>query len=345
MPRNHKATQAKIKTIKATPLGKTTIRLFREKLLAWYDQNKRDLPWRRNPSPYAVTVSEFMCQQTQIQTVLPYYARWMHSFPDWKSLSEATEASVLKHWEGLGYYRRARNLHALARTVADSFDGRMPEDHAALLKLPGIGPYTAGAIASISLGLAEPVLDGNVERVLTRFFAIPDDVTLPSTKARLWELTRELMNTERPGDHNQAMMELGALVCSPSKPQCLLCPIRSGCQAGNPEEYPVKSRVRTLTEEQVVCLVRHKGKIWLTPQDTPGRWTGFHRLPLQDSRMELGEELGSIQYSITRYRVKARIHAARWKTKSPEGLWASPKDLDKLSLPAPHRKILERYFT
>lgn len=316
-------------------------RAFQKDLLEWYLLNRRPLPWRLEVSPYRTVVSEFMCQQTQITTVLPYFDRWMKKLPDWASLAAAPEVKVLKLWEGLGYYRRARNLQRLAQTIVLEHGGIIPGDRDALLELPGIGPYTAGAIASIAFRQAVPVLDGNVERVLTRVFAIPEDITLPATKKKLWALTGSLLNRDQPGDYNQALMELGALVCSPSKPQCLLCPLKAICQAPDPESFPVKTRTKTIRETEQVCLLVKNGNIWLTPEDLPGRWKGFHRLPLHDpDTMILQEQIGTHRYGITKYSVTAEVWSARWSKVPKKGLWADPAMLEEIALPAPHRKMI-----
>jgi len=316
-------------------------RTFQKDLLEWYHLNQRPLPWRREISAYRTVVSEFMCQQTQIATVLPYFERWMKELPDWAALAAAPEAKVLKLWEGLGYYRRARNLQRLAQTIVQEYDGIIPRNYDALLELPGIGPYTAGAIASIAFGQAVPVLDGNVERVLTRVFAINDDITLPATKKKLWVLAESLLNRDEPGDYNQALMELGALVCKPSKPQCLLCPLKRVCQAIDPESFPVKTRTKTVRETEQVCLLVRNGKLWLTPSDQPGRWKGFHRLPLHNpASMTLQELIGTQRYGITKYSIAAEVWTAQWKKAPTDGLWADPAKLRELSLPAPHRKMI-----
>ena len=200
-------------------------RSLRSTLLRWYRKNRRDLPWRRTADPYAVWVSEIMLQQTRVETVLPYYARFLERFPDASRLADATEDDVLASWSGLGYYRRARALHQGARVVMERHDGKLPRDPADLRRLPGVGRYTAGAIASVAFGLPEPILDGNVRRVLARIFAV-DGVRLgPAAEEReLWGLAASLVQGSAPGDLNQALMELGALICTPRAPACPACP-------------------------------------------------------------------------------------------------------------------------
>jgi len=318
-------------------------RAFHLTLAQWYANNKRDLPWRREPTPYHVAISEFMCQQTQIVTVLPYYARWMKSFPDWRALAAAGEDKVLKHWEGLGYYNRVRNLHKLAKLVVSDHGGHLPAGSEALQQLPGIGPYTAAAIASISHGERTAVLDGNVERVLTRAFALPWNVTQPAVKQRLRELANQLLPENNCGDHNQSMMELGALLCTPRNPQCLVCPLTAVCLGKNdPEKFPNKTKIPTTKETQQVAIIVSNKKIWLLNPEEPGRWRGFHRLPLFDENiMTAGETLTTINFSITRYRVTAVTVSAHFRQTAPQsGHWLPVTDLEHISLPAPHRKIL-----
>jgi A/G-specific adenine glycosylase len=318
-------------------------RAFHRDLAQWYTANHRDLPWRREPTPYHVAISEFMCQQTQIATVLPYYARWMKAFPDWQALAGASGKKVLKHWEGLGYYNRARNLHKLAKLIINEHGGHLPANSGDLQQLPGIGPYTAAAIASISRGEHIAVLDGNVERVLTRAFALPWNVTQPAVKQRLRQLANQLLPAKNCGDHNQAMMELGALTCTPRNPQCLLCPLTTICHGKiSPEQFPAKTKTQTTKEQQQIAIIIKNRKIWLLNPGEPGRWQGFHRLPLLDEKNMIPDKpLTAITYSITRYRVNATAIGAKFRKNEPEsGSWLELSELESVSLPAPHRKIL-----
>lgn len=213
-------------------------------LLAWYDEKKRALPWRAVRDPYAIWLSEIMLQQTRVETVIDYFRRFMERFPTVQALAEADEQAVLKVWEGLGYYSRARNLRKCALAVAARPGGAFPAEVEALRALPGIGPYTAGAIASIAFGVRTPAVDGNVERVVSRFRGIREDVGIPSVKRRLWAEADALVPEDRPGDFNQAMMELGARVCQPA-PRCEMCPVRALCdafEAGDADALPIKQR-------------------------------------------------------------------------------------------------------
>ncbi|MCA9890571.1 MAG: A/G-specific adenine glycosylase [Anaerolineae bacterium] len=216
-----------------------------QRLLDWYDEHAADLPWRANKDPYRIWLSEIMLQQTQIDTVIPYYTRFLDAYPTVAALAHASLDEVLKKWEGLGYYSRARNLHRAAQQVADELDGQFPATAAELQSLPGIGPYTAGAVASIAYDESVPVLDGNVIRVLTRLEGIRDDVTLNTTRSDLWALAAEWVPQQRAGDYNQALMELGQTICKPRNPECTRCPLNDRCLAfanGEQEHYPVKKK-------------------------------------------------------------------------------------------------------
>ena len=206
---------------------------FTDRLLQWYQENKRALPWRGHPDPYAVWVSEIMLQQTWFEAVAPYFKRWMERFPTTEALARAPERDVLTAWEGLGYYARARNLRRAAQVVVDEYDGKLPHDLSALRTLPGIGRYTAGAIASIAFGLDEPALDGNIRRVLARVFNIAEPANSPRGENMLWGLARKHLPPGRAGDYNQALMDLGATICIPANPRCPICPVRSVACRGN----------------------------------------------------------------------------------------------------------------
>ena len=232
-----------------------------EKLLRWYDANARSLPWRSDPTPYKVWVSEIMLQQTQVETVIPYFQRFMERFPDLPSLAHADESDVLQVWEGLGYYSRARNLHNAARTILDDHAGQIPADVAALKSLPGIGAYTAGAIASIAFGAHEPALDANIRRVTIRLMDLhepPDG----ETDRRLWEFAREVLPDTRVGDYNQALMDLGSAVCTPVTPHCQLCPLKGEClafQRGTQNELPLRKPKAKVPHKLVVAAVITRG--------------------------------------------------------------------------------------
>ncbi len=254
-------------------------------MLSWYGDVARDLPWRGiGRTPYRVMVSEFMLQQTQVMTVVPYFERFVDALPDFNALASADEAQVLRLWQGLGYYSRARRLQAAARVVVDEHDGKLPRDVESLLTLPGVGRYTAGAIASIAFGLAAPIVDGNVSRVIVRLDAIRDDPATPAVLRQLWDRAAEMVDPERPGDFNSAMMELGATVCVPQNPRCLLCPVSHLCQAkaaGIEHQIPpVKRRKPVPTEQRIVWRVTDKkGRRLVEQRPTSGRWAGLWQFP------------------------------------------------------------------
>ena len=220
---------------------------FSRELLAWYRRSKRTLPWRMNRDPYRVWVSEIMLQQTRVDTVIPYYERFMSRFPTLADLAEAPEADVLKHWEGLGYYSRARNLQAGAKEVVELHGGSVPDDKVSVAALKGVGPYTTGAIMSIAFNRPEPAVDGNVMRVLSRYFNRDEDIAKPATRVRMEGLAASLIPEGAAGDFNQGLMELGALVCTPRTPGCLTCPVMLHCAgrlAGRELELPIKTKAK-----------------------------------------------------------------------------------------------------
>lgn len=272
-----------------------TVRAIRRKLLAWYDAHRRDLPWRSDPpNAWAVLVSEAMLQQTQVTTVIDYFNRFMKAWPTPAAMAAADEQDVLRMWQGLGYYRRARNLHAAAKAIVDDHAGRVPDTVDELLTLPGVGRYTAGAVASIAYNRAAPIVDGNVMRVLSRWFAIEKSVDETPVKAALWELAERMTPGERPGDFNQAMMELGALVCTPRNAKCLVCPVQSQCQAqqrGLVEQLPVRSAKRKPTAvTHVVLAARRGGQYLFTQRPSQGLWSNMWELPTAEN----GEDAAAI---------------------------------------------------
>jgi len=326
-------------------IEKSVLRAFHGDLAAWFRRAGRDLPWRRTRDPYAIALSEFMLQQTQVATVLPYYHRWLRAFPDWKALAAAPVEAVLKAWEGLGYYTRARNFHRLAQAVAASPLGELPPTPEGLRAMPGIGPYTAGAIASFAFGGRAALVDGNVIRVLARVFAVGDDVAKKETQARLWALAEGLLpEAEACLVHNSALMELGALICTPRNPGCLLCPLNAVCLArkeGQPERYPVKGKKLVERREEEVALIEKGGKYWCVPGPSEGRLVGFWRFPLLDpATMRGGEVVAAFPYSITKYRVRMTGRRAAFLGKEPgEGKWCTVDEMESLPMPSAHRRM------
>lgn len=264
-------------------LPSSKIRSVRRRLLDWFDRSQRDLPWRQDPTAYKVLVSEFMLQQTQVETVLPYFRRFIEAFPTFQVLSQAHEEDVLRLWSGLGYYRRARNLRFAAQRIVEEHQGRFPTTLEEALALPGVGRYTAGAVLSIALGSQVPLVDGNVERVLSRLFVIREDFSTSGGKKAAWELAEQLVPEDRPGDFNQALMELGALICTPIGPKCLLCPISNLCRAyreGIAEELPLKTRKQKQVKvEEVVLLLKCEDRWLLTNRNEESLYEGMWQFP------------------------------------------------------------------
>lgn len=251
------------------------------KLLRWFKKNQRELPWRKTRDPYAIWVSEIMLQQTQVATVIPYYQKFLKAFPTVHALARADLSKVLKIWEGLGYYSRARNLHRASQIIVNHFNGKIPDNLKDLLDLPGIGKYTAGAILSIAFDQAVPILDGNVKRVLSRLFAISD----PPNKAEkiLWNYSASLIPKGHAGSFNQALMDLGATICTPKNPLCLRCPIKNLCEGyrlGEPEHYPRRERKKKIPHVEAVAAVIQKGdKILLLQRNPKGFLGGLWEFP------------------------------------------------------------------
>jgi len=333
----------------------------RAALLAWFDGAKRDLPWRRTRDPYAIWVSEVMLQQTRAETVIPYWERFLRDFPTARALAEAPLTEVLARWSGLGYYRRARMLHAGAQAVVARHGGELPADREQLRALPGIGDYTAGAVGSIAFGLPLPVVDGNVERVLTRLHALGGDPRAAKNKKRVWSLAGELVAGERPGDLNQALMELGATVCAPTSPRCLVCPVRAWCAAareGDPTRYPEKPPKRVAPTERWTALVATRDDaVWLVPSAL-GRWSGMLIPPmgegLPDDPPRAAAELaggaalrgltdgGTVTHVLTHARMVLRVLRATLDATPPRGELVARGDLDARAVPKVTRKVLGR---
>ncbi len=295
-------------------------------LLGWFRRGHRDMPWRKTRDPYAIWVSEIMLQQTRVETVRAYYTRWMARLPTVRALAEAPLDEVLSLWSGLGYYARARNLKAAAEVLLAEEGGEFPRDPGRIAALPGIGPYTTGAIASIAFDLPEPILDGNVARILSRIFLIDAPAEAARTRAELWSRARALVPTRGAGDFNQAMMELGATVCTPRDPACLTCPVASQCRAraaGRALELPRRKLKRvTPTVEQLALLVKAADRVLLARRPARGLWGGLWEPPCLSIEAK-ADPLGA---AATRFGVKlSRLapHRGRSRTSSPTGAISS----------------------
>ena len=279
---------------------------FADSLLGWYQVHARSLPWRDQQDPYWVWVSEIMLQQTRVETVIPYFERWMKRFPTLISLSQTSQQNVLSEWEGLGYYSRARNMHQAAKIVIAEFDGHLPREVDQLKQLPGIGRYTAGAIASIAFGKDEPVLDGNIRRVLARVFDVRQPARSAAGEKQLWQLAEENLPPGSAGDYNQALMELGALVCKPRQPSCTTCPFNTICLAhslGIQEERPLQLSKPPLPHHLVsAAIIQDDQQVLIAQRPAKGLLGGMWEFPggklkpgedlVQGLKREICEELG-----------------------------------------------------
>jgi A/G-specific adenine glycosylase len=354
----------------ARDVSRAAVDAYRAAIVTWYRAAARDLPWRRDPDPYRVWVSEVMLQQTRVETVIPYYAAFLARFPTVAALAGAREEDVLAAWSGLGYYRRAKLLHAGAKRVAERFGGRFPSAEADVRALPGVGRYTAGAVLSIALGRRAPILDGNVTRVLARVFGVAGDVTRAPTSARLWELAARVVEKGAPGEVNQAQMELGALVCLPANPRCDRCPCRRGCVArreGRVAELPARPARRRAVElrravlvvrrgEDVLLRRRREGEISPGLWDLPGAFTGTDAdagidaaRALVPFAVRVGASLGTLRHAVTHRRIRLDVFDAAPAGRAPRRprgadgadlAWCPPARAGDLALSAPARRIL-----
>lgn len=291
---------------------------FQDNLLEWYEENKRDLPWRRTDDPYKIWVSEIMLQQTQVDTVIPYFYRFIEQFPTVYDLASAKEEEVLKAWEGLGYYSRARNLQHAVREVVSEYDGQVPDNPAELGKLKGVGPYTRGAILSIAFHQAEPAVDGNVMRVFSRVFNIKDDISLGRTRKKFETLTKDLIPEHDPSSFNQAVMELGALVCTPRTPMCMLCPVNEYCEAFNEgvqEQLPVKAKKAKQKKEfyLAVLIKDQRGHIIVEQRPGTGLLANLWQFPMIPEKFKEPEQ--AEQWLYKEYGLEVTLKKKRGKLK------------------------------
>jgi len=334
-------------------------------LLSWYDQHKRDLPWRHTTDPYAIWVSEIMLQQTRVETVLPYYEKFLSRFPTVEALAGSEEEEVLGAWSGLGYYRRARLLHQAARQIVGD-TGRVPQDVRELRELPGIGAYTAAAIGSMAFGLVEPAIDGNVERVISRYLGLDADPKRGEARRQVVAGAASLIDKQRPGDSNQALMELGATLCRPRGPHCSRCPLGLSCQArigGDPEAFPAaRPRPAPTRILRQVAVVQEQGRVLLFRRpETSEILAGMWELPWIEGRdgaqgelgfadrygghWYLGESLGSVRHSITNRTFEVEVLAGRLSgtqivAEGEETGWFTPQDLESLPVSSLVKKVL-----
>jgi A/G-specific adenine glycosylase len=339
-------------------------------LLRWFASAARDLPWRRTRDPYAIWVSEVMLQQTTVQTVRPYFTRWMQALPTVGALAEAPLERVYQLWEGLGYYRRARNLHRAAQTIMAERNGRFPRHFAEVLALPGIGRYTAGAICSLAFNHPTPVVDGNVTRVLARLYGLRADVRTARARARLWDWAGQLVQAAARvrqaracGRLNEALMELGATVCTPRHPQCAVCPWRRSCVArrqrwvadiprvGTRKPLATKRCIAVVFESEERWFVRQRregevnGGLWEFPQSEVSAGRSPEVVLLHGARLrpDQVERLGQIRHTITRHRIHLEVFHARSGRPPADwgGRWQTLAQLQQLPFSSAHRRIVK----
>jgi A/G-specific adenine glycosylase len=316
---------------------------LRRRLARWFRRHGRDLPWRRTTDAYAILVSEFMLQQTQVGTVIDYYTRWLARFPDFRALAAAGEADVLHAWQGLGYYARARNLHRAARHVANAYGGQLPNDLAAIAALPGVGRYTAGAVASFAFDRATPIVDANIARVIARLLDFREPIDTAHGSEILWQTAEALLPASRGRLHNSALMELGALICTPRAPQCLICPIREHCRAENPESLPQKkARPKAVPLAEDCAWIVRNGKLLLEQQTGP-RWRGLWKLPLIPKVSPTARLLLAFEYPFTNHRVTLSVYSSSISAgASTNQRWIPLSEIDEIALAAPHRRAIKR---
>jgi A/G-specific adenine glycosylase len=348
-------------------------RRLQQKLLAWYKANRRDLPWRRTRDPYHIWVSEVMLQQTQTVKVLEYYERFLEQFPNIQALAQAPLDAVLKVWEGMGYYARARNLHRAAQHLSDHWRSRLPRDYEKLLAIPGVGPYTAAAVASIAFNRDHAVVDGNVARVLCRWFKVAQPVKSTQTKKLLGELAQLVLASGHAGHWNQAMMELGARICTPRNPQCEMCAVQKYCSAflelDDPAQLPVRPPRREVPHHHLaVGLVWNNGTLLIEQRQNKGLLGGLWQFPnghiyhgetpaqvlrreiqkALDIAVEVGDYLMTVEHAYTHLRVTLHVYHCLYQSGAPHTRvcqnwhWVQPSELRRFAFPNANRRIIDR---
>jgi A/G-specific adenine glycosylase len=353
-------------------IEKISIKSFQEDLISWFKDEQRDLPWRKDQDPYKVWVSEIMLQQTRVDTVIPYFNRFIEWFPTINDLASAKEDKVLKAWEGLGYYSRVRNLHSAVKEVNEKYDGQVPNTPKDISNLKGVGPYTAGAILSIAYGIPEPAVDGNVMRVLSRILSIWEDIAKPSTRKIFEKAVRELISHDDPSAFNQALMELGALICTPTSPSCLLCPVRDHCQGfheGVESELPIKSKknIQKSVDLAAVVVKDEKGRILIHKRSETGLLANLWEFPNVemhqpvlmdrsqitdlftesfDMNIKLEKSIGQIEHIFSHLIWNIRVYTGTINSNFPEGTewkFLSLQEMEEYAFPVSFHKILKLY--
>ncbi len=315
---------------------------FSKALRQWFKSAARDLPWRKTRDPYAILVSELMLQQTQVATVIDYYERWLNRFPDVSSLAAADEQTVLRMWEGLGYYARARNLHRAAKVIVEKYGGQFPRTLDQIRELPGVGPYTAGAVASFAFGIRAPIVDANIARVIARLRNVRAPIDSSAGQKLVWAHAESLLPARGAAarSHNAALMELGAILCKPGEPPCLLCPVKQWCEAPHPAALPMKRARRAVVALAENCgwIVR-RGRVLLETSDGP-RGRGLWRLPRLKS-VPRREPIHESEYPFTHHRVHLRVfRAIPPRQPGCNHRWFEISRVGETAMTAPHRRAL-----
>lgn len=314
---------------------------FRRKLLDWYRVHGRELPWRRTRDPYAIMVSELMLQQTQVATVIPYYIEWLRRFPDVRALAAASESDVLHAWQGLGYYSRARNLHAAAKTIVEKHGGIFPRSPAELQKLPGLGRYTANAVATFAFDVAVPIVEANTARLFARLLNLQIRIDSGAGRERLWDFASSLLLKKNAASHNSALMDLGALVCTNRQPKCVICPVRAFCRAENPAALPIKAartELKLLTELHEFS----SNDDGVLLEQSADRWRGLWVLPRLADEPRDRRVLYSAEFPFTHHRITLRVCEAPYGevVPTPTQRAFSLRELATIPMPSPHRRAL-----
>ncbi|WP_210367401.1 A/G-specific adenine glycosylase [Bacillus sp. REN3] len=355
-----------------TTVSSINIKSFQDDLISWFSAEQRELPWRQDKDPYKVWVSEIMLQQTRVDTVIPYFTRFLEKFPTIDALAEADEDKVLKAWEGLGYYSRVRNLQAAVREVQEKYGGKVPDTPKEISSLKGVGPYTAGAILSIAYGKPEPAVDGNVMRVLSRILLIWEDIAKPSSRKVFEQAVREIISHENPSYFNQAMMELGALICTPTSPSCLLCPVMDHCNAfheGVQDQLPVKTKKKKQRNVQLAAGVftNEEGKILIRKRPGTGLLANLWEFPSVELslgfrrqrdelaehfeehygiRPKVGDSIGQIDHVFSHlvWNIQAYKGAFEGDISETSRLkLVTDEEIGEYAFPVPYQKMLKQY--
>ncbi len=317
-------------------------RAFRCSLLGWYRNNGRALPWRRTRDPYAILVSEFMLQRTQVATVLPYYNEWLRRFPDFFALARASESSVLHAWQGLGYYARARNLYATSRIVVNRYGGHLPRTISRARQLPGIGQYSAHALATFAFDQSVPIVETNTARVLSRLFNFRRPIDCTVGREALWNYAESLLPKRSARVYNSALLDLGALVCLPRQPMCVICPVKKFCCAHNPQTLPIKKIPRPpkeLIEARAFTFCRNR----ILLEQSSGRWHGMWILPSLQARSVITRPIHTSIFPFTNHRITLKVFAQPApRTRARGQHWFSLAQLASIPLPSPHRRAVEQ---